>query len=249
MLTEQRYEKILNLLQEKKSVTMTEIKELLDTSESTVRRDITALHKAGKLIKVFGGAVAVDHTYTPNEPTVAQKVEVNKEEKQMIAKYATSLLAPDDFVYLDAGTSTGYMIEYISDSSVTFVTNAVAHAKRLAKQGNRVLLIGGELKGSTEAIIGNQAVGMLQNYHFSKGFFGTNGITKQEGFTTPDAEEAMIKKTAMQQCRTCYVLADHSKFGQVSSVTFSGFSDAVVITDRKEEEYRGCTNLIVTDVK
>lgn len=59
MLTEQRYQIILDLLKEKKSVTATELKEILDTSESTVRRDITALHKAGKLIKVFGGAVAL----------------------------------------------------------------------------------------------------------------------------------------------------------------------------------------------
>lgn len=60
MLTEQRYQIILDLLKEKKSVTATELKEILDTSESTVRRDITALHKAGKLIKVFGGAVALE---------------------------------------------------------------------------------------------------------------------------------------------------------------------------------------------
>jgi len=56
MLTEQRYQIILDLLKEKKSVTATELKEILDTSESTVRRDITALHKAGKLIKVFGSS-------------------------------------------------------------------------------------------------------------------------------------------------------------------------------------------------
>ena len=81
MLTEQRYQIILDLLKEKKSVTATELKELLDTSESTVRRDITALHKAGKLTKVFGGAVALDEDkkVTAYEPTVAQKSELNVE--------------------------------------------------------------------------------------------------------------------------------------------------------------------------
>ena len=57
MLTEQRYEVILKLLEEKNSITVAEVKDLLNTSESTVRRDITALHNAGKLVKVFGGAV------------------------------------------------------------------------------------------------------------------------------------------------------------------------------------------------
>ena len=76
MLTEQRYDIILKLLEEQKSVTVTELKELLDTSESTVRRDITALHKAGKLMKVFGGAVALEQSVTTYEPTVAQKIEL-----------------------------------------------------------------------------------------------------------------------------------------------------------------------------
>lgn len=67
MLTEQRYEQILKLLEKEGSITVTEVKELLNISESTVRRDITALHNAGKLVKVFGGAVASDHVVTPQE--------------------------------------------------------------------------------------------------------------------------------------------------------------------------------------
>ena len=107
MLTEQRFDIILKLLEERKSITVTELRELLDASESTVRRDITALDKAGKLTKVFGGAVALNHKVTAYEPTVAQKSELNKEEKKKIAKYAASLITSDDFVYLDAGTTTG----------------------------------------------------------------------------------------------------------------------------------------------
>lgn len=247
MLTEQRYAYILNLLEEKKSITVTEIRDLLDISESTVRRDITALHQAGRLVKVFGGAVACSHTFTPHEPTVAQKVEVNKAEKLAIAKYAASLIEPEDFVYLDAGTSTGYMLDYIAERSATFVTNAVAHAKRLAADGMRVFLIGGELKSSTEAVVGNQAMQMLESYHFTKGFFGTNGITKKEGYTTPDASEALIKKTAMKQCRTCYILADYSKFGNVSSVTFAPFAEAVILTDRPADGYSDSKNITVLE--
>ena len=107
MLTEQRYEIILGLLREKNSVTVTELKDILDASESTVRRDITALYKAGKLTRVFGGAVALEHTVNAYEPTVAQKVELNIEEKKKIAAYAAALIRPEDFVYLDAGTTTG----------------------------------------------------------------------------------------------------------------------------------------------
>ena len=244
MLTEQRYDIILKLLEERKSITVTELRELLDASESTVRRDITALDKVGKLTKVFGGAVALNHKVTAYEPTVAQKSELNKEEKKKIAQYAASLITPDDFVYLDAGTTTGLMLEYLEGAKATFVTNAVSHAQTLAKMGIRVYLVGGELKSSTEAVIGSQAMQMIQMYHFTKGFFGTNGITKREGFTTPDTNEAIVKSTAMKQCKDVYILADETKFGQVSSVTFGEFRDARILTEEIPEEYQESRNIL-----
>ena len=123
MLTEQRYEIILKLLEEKNSITVAEVKDLLNTSESTVRRDITALHNAGKLVKVFGGAVACDRTVITHEPTVEQKAEVNVEAKQLVAAKAAALIRPEDFIYLDAGTTTASMLSYLTEKSATFVTN------------------------------------------------------------------------------------------------------------------------------
>ena len=139
------------------------------------------------------------------------------------------------------------MLDYIAEQRATFVTNAVAHAQRLAARGMHVILIGGELKGSTEAVVGSVAVQMVQQYHFTKGFFGTNGIRKKAGFTTPDPREASVKQTAMQQCLAKYVLADCSKFNQVSSVTFADFSDAQILSNEIPEGYRDCDN--VTAVK
>lgn len=245
MLTEQRYDLILKLLEEKKSITVTEVKELLHTSESTVRRDITALHNAGRLVKVFGGAVASDASYITQEPTVAQKSGVNQEEKAAVARYAASLIEPEDFIYLDAGTTTGYMLDYITEKSAVFVTNAVAHAQKLAALGFKVFLVGGELKSSTEAVVGSQAVLILQEYHFSKGFFGTNGISRTGGLTTPDRNEALIKKTALGQCQKGFLLCDHSKFGNVSSVTFAPLRGVTVLTDSRPEEYKDCDNIII----
>lgn len=248
MLTEERYDVILKLLEKKKSVTVTELKEILNTSESTIRRDLNALDQAGRLVKVFGGAVTADASFTSAEPSVAQKEGLYKEEKQLIARYAASLIKAEDFVYLDAGTSTGHMIPYITERGATFVTNAVDHAKRLAAAGFRVLLIGGELKGTTEAIVGNQAILSILNYHFSKGFFGTNGVSKKAGYTTPDYNEALVKKTALESCQKRYVLCDHSKFGNISSVTFASMDTAVLLTDQKPPEiFQPCEHIIVTE--
>ena len=244
MLTEQRFDIILKLLEERKSITVTELRELLDASESTVRRDITALDKAGKLTKVFGGAVALNHKVTAYEPTVAQKSELNKEEKKKIAKYAAGLITPDDFVYLDAGTTTDCMIDFMDVKPSCVVTNAVAHAKRLSELGCEVYIIGGEFKASTEAVVGAEAVESLDKYNFTKGFFGTNGINVEKGYTTPDVKEAMVKKKAMANCRQCYILGDKSKFAQISSVTFAPFASADVITTGLTlESYRKYKNI------
>ncbi len=245
MLAEQRYKIILDLVEKNKSVTVTEIREVLHASESTVRRDITALHNASKLIKVFGGAVSLEHSFTANEPTVAQKAEMNRDEKIKIGKYAASLIDADEFVYIDAGTSTASMLDFIDINRVSFVTNAVAHAQKLAGMGAKVYLLGGELKSSTEAIVGNSVVRALGGFHFTKGFFGTNGISKKDGFTTPDAEEAIIKETAMAQCQKAYVLADTSKFHKVSSVTFGALSDATILTVEMPTGYEKLGNIIL----
>lgn len=62
------------------------------------------------------------------------------------------------------------MLDFIGETGATFVTNAVAHAQRLAAKGAHVLLVGGTLKSSTEAVVGTMAALTLKDYHFSKGF-------------------------------------------------------------------------------
>lgn len=242
MLTEKRYEMILNLLKEKRSITITEITETLKVSESTARRDLYTLAEQNKLVKVFGGAVALpeeEKHYTAVELSVGQKTHVNVEQKKKIAKYAASLIQPRDFVYLDAGTTTGCMISYLKEKTAVYVTNGVDHAKYLAAAGFHVFLIGGELKSSTEAVIGTTAVLNLQGYHFTKGFFGVNGVTIKEGFTTPDPNEALVKETAMKACEEAYVLCDSGKFGAVTPVTFGTADDAVILTETEPSgEYK-----------
>lgn len=247
MLTQKRQEEILKIVNEQKSVTAAELVKKFHTSESTIRRDIVALHKEGLLNKVFGGAVALDSVLNNREPSVAQKEEVNVKEKRRIAKYAAGLIEAEDIVYLDAGTSTGYMLDYLEERRARFVTNGVEHAKRLAKGGFHVVLIGGELKGSTEAVVGSEAIFNIQKYHFTKGFFGANGVSIANGLTTPDIREALTKQAAyantMQKHR--YVLCDHTKFGLCSAVTFASAESARIITDAPQEalEQKGLTIL------
>ena len=78
----------------------------------------------------------------------------------------------------------------------------------------------------------------IQKYHFSKGFFGTNGIDQKMAFTTPDINEALVKQVAMRntQAENRYVLTTSDKFGKIYAVTFAGFEGSVIITEQLPSE-------------
>ena len=297
MLQYERFEAILNKLEGQSSVRVTDLSKELGVSESTIRRDITDLDKAGRLHKVFGGAVpaastaqgmpsgtAIQETYPENagqamfseemfggeqesssfaETNIAdspafarrrvntqsrnlrEKEVLQADEKTEVAVRAAGLIREGDLVYIDAGTTTGRMIDHITCSGATFVTNGVRHAIRLAARGFRTYLLSGRVKAKTEAVIGYEAVGSLSKYHFSKCFIGTDGIDEECGLTTADIDESMVKTEAINRSGDVYILADSSKFGLVAAVTFAPLSAGTVITNRlPDPAYRSQVKLI-----
>lgn len=232
MLVEERFNAILNLVNNRHAVTVAELTALLNISESTVRRDLTTLDEMGKLKKVYGGAVANDEVYITDELDVSTKALQNVEKKEQIARYAATLIHDTDFVFIDAGTTTEKLVDCIEHSNATFVTNGIVHAKKLIQKGCKTYILGGEIKLSTEAIIGTGAVNSLRQYNFTKNFMGTNGVSLENGFTTPDIEEAFVKSEAISRSYVSFVLADSSKFELVTAVTFAAVNHACIITDR-----------------
>lgn len=235
MLTQDRRKKILEHIAANGSVSVAELTTLLEASEATVRRDLTALAALGKINKVHGGATLPSHEFLNREDTIRVKVQEHFEEKSKIAAYAASLIQDNDYVFLDAGSTTFLMTKYIENSKATFVTNGIAHAQELAQKGCNVIIIGGELKDTTEAIIGILAAQNLQKYNFSKAFIGANGITEKQGYTTTDTDEAMIKAIAIDHAFVSYVLADATKFGKVSAVSFKPLDVSSIICEKCDD--------------
>ena len=245
MLTEERHAIILEKVKQYKSVKLPDLCELLGASESTVRRDLSSLDDRGLIKKVHGGAISLDErSWNLAEQNVEEKSKMFNEEKTAIAKYASSLVEDGDFVFIDAGTTTEKLIDFLPEKKVTFVTSGFVHAKKLAQRGFKVYIPAGEIKGNTEAIVGTECVLSLQSYNFTKSFMGTNGISLSRGLTTPDRKEASVKMTAVQNSQTVYVLADHSKFNKIASVTFSQLSRVKIITDKlTDREYISKANI------
>jgi DeoR family fructose operon transcriptional repressor len=194
---------------------------------------------------VYGGATSIDNNYTIAEEDMKTKNDLFPEEKIAIARKAAGMIKRKDFVYIDAGSTTLHLIDFLTETSAVFVTNGMQHAAKLAAKGFKVFIIGGAVKAVTEAVVGTEALNNLKCYNFTKGFFGTNGISPKSGFSTPDADEGTIKSAALARCKNAYILADQSKFNKISPITFANISSATIITGRLEDKkYRDYTTVI-----
>ena len=234
MLAEERFGTIMELLNRKRTVTVQELCETLNISESTIRRDLTELDRLGKLNKVHGGATLPDSRFLADEPTMEAKTALAVQQKQSIAAAAAQLICAEDFVFIDAGSTTLELVRALDGPAIKagYVTNGVAHARTLAQKGCRVYLPGGLLRPQTEAIVGAPTVSSIQQYNFTKAFMGANGVALEAGFTTPDPEEAAVKAAAVHRARETWFLVDDAKFARIYPAVIADLQSGAILTNR-----------------
>ncbi|WP_139892426.1 MULTISPECIES: DeoR/GlpR family DNA-binding transcription regulator [unclassified Bacillus (in: firmicutes)] len=228
MLTSERQQYIIEKINQNGFIKIQELVKELHTSESTIRRDLSQLEDMSILKRVHGGAELVKKRSI--EPTILEKSTSRTSEKKAIAKEAVSMIDDGDCIYLDAGTTTLAMIPFIQNKPVTVVTNGIMQAAALQKSNIITYLIGGRIKKSTNAIIGSQAINNINNYRFDKVFLGINGIHPDWGFSTPDPEEAILKRSAIDLSKEAFILADFSKFDETSFARVAELNQATIIT-------------------
>lgn len=236
MLTQERYHSILQLLSEKDAVTVAELSAALDTSESTIRRDLNYLDEIGKLKKVFGGATAIQSSSGVTELPFESRESEMFDEKTAIAQYAATLVHDGDFVFIDAGTTTYRLIDFLTNKKATYLTNGIAHSRKLIQRGFTTHICGGKIKPNTEAVVGSTALGNIERLNFTKAFIGTNGIDLTAGFTTPELDEGTIKEAIVKKAYLTFILSDHTKFRRVFPVSFAEIHKGCIITDSVPDE-------------
>lgn len=246
MIAEERRRQIVELVNQQGSMSVNDLMECLNASESTVRRDLSTLHREGRLRRVHGGATrVVASEFVMSDQSYAGRQEQHVLEKQAIGAYAATLIGPDDFVFIDGGTTTECLVDAITETNAIYLTNSLPHAQKLLAKGCRTLLPGGEVKQATEVLVGSETVNHIRRYHFTIGFWGTNGIGLESGYTTPEFGEAAVKQIAMEQTVRPFVLGDSSKFSKVSPITFADFADATLVTDVVSDPvYRQSGNIV-----
>lgn len=241
MLTKQRHQLILRRLSEQHIVKLQELVDLTASSESTIRRDLTDLEREGYLQRVHGGATLIARA--EEEPTFEEKRDRHVDEKVAIARKAATFVEDGMSIYLDAGTTTEAMIPFLSEKQIVVVTNSLPIANDLFDLDIKTFVIGGELKRSTQALVGYNARESMMNYRVDLAFLGMNGIDLEAGYTTPDPEEALVKKTAIELARIAYVLADESKIGKRSFSRVASLDAATLITAGSDVSFQSIATM------
>jgi len=234
MYAEERHQAIAGLMRERGRLSVAELAERFGVTGETARRDLAALERAGLLRRVHGGAVATT-ALSMIEPGVAERDSTHAERKGNIAKAAVALLPQaGGAVLLDAGTTTARLASLLPvDRDLFTVTNSLGIAARLSGQaGVELRLLGGRVRGVTQACVGDETVRALEDLRLDVAFLGANAVSARHGFTTPDPDEAAVKRAMARCARQVVVLADSSKLGQEQLVRFASTADVdTLVTD------------------
>ncbi|MDO5701747.1 MAG: DeoR/GlpR family DNA-binding transcription regulator [Lachnospiraceae bacterium] len=226
-----RRKQIADYIDRKKSVSMDELCENFGVSMNTVRADLAYLVRTGAVKKVYGGAKSnLNQEFNAFE----QRSELNRDEKAAIAAYAASIIEDRDTIFVDSGTTTMRILDYLDPQKNITILSGNLHIVYQAYNMNNVELIvlPGTLNRRTCSVTDGSTLEFMQRFRFSKAFMGTSGISESGRLNVYTYIEYELKKRAVENSRNVYLMADSSKFGSVGFVTYGDMSDITeLITD------------------
>ncbi|HIP92053.1 MAG TPA: DeoR/GlpR transcriptional regulator [Thermotoga sp.] len=219
-MREKRLEKILNLLKEKGFVTVKELKESLEVSEATIRRDLNILKQHGLIEKYRGGASLRGY---PKELSFFTRLDELKNEKRRIAKKTVQLLESHQVIALGGGSTIYYMVLAFDDSSIqdlTIITNSITTAWAVIqlKKSFKLIHTGGTVRENSFECIGGHVLSFLERINFDMFITGADGIHPVMGITFTDIEEALVARKMLEQSKKIIVVADHRKIGKIAPI-------------------------------
>jgi len=226
-----RHERIAGIVRQKRIVKVAELCRELGASPATVRRDLVEMEKLGQLNRVHGGAVMVDGRL--EEPVFEDKAALATGEKQKIARAALEYIKQGDSIFLDGGSTVLSLAGLIQKKTgISVVTNSLRVAGTLSGDGPSMIMVGGEFRRLSQTFVGSLTKPFINQIHVDTAFMGTIGLSVKDGLTTTDPREAYTKEMVMSNARQVVLLADSSKIGKMSFVSFGRLEDVdVLITD------------------
>ena len=236
----QRIDMIEEYVLEHKNASIDTLCTTFNVSRNTIRRDIDILLKRGNITKVYGGVSALETPRTFSSPSCEEHSSLSSAEKKAICKRAAELVSEDDTIYIAAGTTCLDLFDFIADRPCPILTTSLLiFNKAAAYQNLDIISVPGMLNRRTLSFAGPDISDYLKTYNISTAFMSCTGITVRNGLTSASAEEYSIRKAVSDRSDSLVLLADHSKFGKVSLMTYAPMDklDAIVTDTALTEEY------------
>lgn len=226
MIADERKSQILDLLRKNGSVKVTELSEIFDVSEVTIRTYLADMENKGLLSRTHGGAIS---TYKPYySMNMTQRLETNQTQKAMIAKCVSAMINSGDTVMLNSGTTTLLTFRcFPVDYHLNIVTNSISIALEAADNPNyNVVLLGGAINTKYQFSYGVDAIKQLQHYHADKLILSVDGIDPLNGLSTYYDKESDLDEVMIERSSNCIVVADNSKFYHTAFAKISDINAA-----------------------
>ncbi len=239
-LRPKRLDDMEKMVIDKKNVSLKELQREFDISMNTVRSDIDEIVKRGRVKKVYGGVCAIDLS-SPLLEEYSKRENRYKEIKQDICKKAKDFIDDGDVIFVDSGTTTIYLADYIREkNNITVLTNNITLINSLLPFENvQVIGLGGRVNPKTHSFASVESLKILEFYNIQKAFMAASALSLKNGAMNSSFDEKSIKTGVIEKAEKVYVLCDSSKFENHALLTFCSLEDIdVIISDDEKSEHR-----------
>jgi DeoR/GlpR family transcriptional regulator of sugar metabolism len=234
----ERQQQLLQLLEKNGRLSVSEICDLANVSEATARRDLVELAKQGKIQRFHGGAILVQQA-APEEP-ILRRSHDQEDKKSRIGKAAAGLINDHETVFLGSGTTVLQVAQHLVGRPLTVITNSLPVINLLADSPEiNLIVLGGLFRASERSFIGHITEQACQDLRADKVVIGIHAISLEHGLTNDYFPETMTDRTVLKMGQKVIVVADHTKFGKVSTVFVAPVEKAnsIVTDDQADREF------------
>ena len=240
--TEERRSIILNTLHDEGKVSVVSLVETFGVSEVSIRKDLAILEEKQLLIRVKGGAINIYQFGEYDDNSITDKQKLHTREKQILGKYAASLINENESVIIDSGTTMMEIAKNLDHlKRLTVITNSLDIAITLNRYDKfSVVLLGGNMRALSHSTVGMLAEHAIKNFYCDKLFLGVDSFNLKDGLSTPNIEEASLNQAMIAAAKEVIAVFDSSKFGKRGFAHIAKLDkiDMIITDSNISDEYR-----------
>ncbi|WP_297636713.1 DeoR/GlpR family DNA-binding transcription regulator [uncultured Clostridium sp.] len=230
MLTEKRYEIILDLLDENEVIKSSTIAGATNSSESTIRRDLINLEKKGLLKRVHGGAKSLSNKIN----TLLKDDNTRVFENRVIGEVCANLIKENELVFLDGSDIAQHIAKNLNIKNVKIFTNSLNTALLLSKTSSNIYFLGGKLNKDLNSTTGIGFMNELHKLFFDKAFLSADGVDYVKGFTVDCIDTGKVNEIINKNSKITYIVANNSKINKKANFKFLNIDSGILITNNSE---------------